>query len=1242
MKKMFTFNSKSRSRWMLLLLLLVAGVTNTLAQNVTISPQNGSMICSDASGSGTSGGAFSMWRHEQLALTMVASGATDLTDEGILKNHRNWFNTCNSCTFRPAVSDADKAQWIDCGWQGTGYYTISLPKGYRFTSYRFVLSHDIYNPGQGFNINTTANVTFAETGSNFASAVQSVTLPAVPGTNGTATIETLTRTGDDMGNVLYFKTTASNNSTSDFYDLTFRYVELTFTADADTHVDIQPSTTVSTGRSFLEVPFNTGKVDLGPVTQRVITQNNGTTTRISYSLANFKDMAANMLLYEAESVRSGTGFDGTSGDVAYNKDGSITTAGDFFKLSTGTKEQVYYLESPVYATMQNNESNPIQFRIVGANVEYNNGSSITKSYDEFTMSRVYNNVTYYIGDGYGRYTSATNWVMDEDGYVRCGTNGARYLTIATASTLWATITYITTTATKADAPKFKINGDHLQVDGGTYNNYYVSYGQQNNNTYYWRLRNDASNQPVTITKTGTKATLAVSASTGECTLKVYDKTGNSVVPNGEVTVNNSNKSGNIPLPGLNNDAIKFSVKGTGFVKLSVILQALNPYIDQMSVVMNDEAKNLRMTQTFTSDDFSVGGDTFVFYLPDGCQGDDITMTFEDLYSKYGDDTYDHTTDMGTSDSRYNFVKSQHHQAFTNDNIYNGKAEAASDVKESVRIANKQNVRTQVGTVGNVAFRFNNADELSTTAGYMTEYPFTLANYANQTKPGAGSFVSASIEDVGMSTNPDADKKTFYVFTTDETKYNIAPTTATQHRSYAFYAMEVQLICQDYDPTVTFEKIYSNSFNETGKTEFYGATVSALVNGTQGLAADFAVNKAIAEKIANPGEDDVPASMDQILYLDMSQLKGVFHSDASKQEDKQYEVTDFNALKNKFAKNALVFLPINSTSTFNNFAYAMKGQTEGSLTFKAANNFILTDKNPFYSPYTIQVDAANYAVYTRKLTKSTYSGEEYATVIMPFTIKFDEGNPGVKTDANYGTFTFLQMQEDNATSEDYNYKTAFFKKTKDAQVEANTPYALHVENKGESTDCFTLRQYGSDIVATPASAKSESGKTLFSATAITSTGNLTDMDGKNHTYTFNHKGSFSGYKIPKNSPTTFYFANNGFYSSADLKSTYTTVDLLPFRSVYEIPTGGSAKFGFVRFMEGENTTGIVDINRDNNYSGIATGEGTITITADAAGTYRIFSAAGQNASNVTLRAGETKTVNVPAGVYVVNGVKVLVK
>ena len=84
MKRMFTLNRKSRSRWMLLLLLLVAGVTNTLA--------HGSMICALTEGSqntqlGFQLGAFGTWRHNQLSLTMTGSNFSTLTEDGQLSSY---------------------------------------------------------------------------------------------------------------------------------------------------------------------------------------------------------------------------------------------------------------------------------------------------------------------------------------------------------------------------------------------------------------------------------------------------------------------------------------------------------------------------------------------------------------------------------------------------------------------------------------------------------------------------------------------------------------------------------------------------------------------------------------------------------------------------------------------------------------------------------------------------------------------------------------------------------------------------------------------------------------------------------------------------------------------------------------------------------------------------------------------------------------------------------------------------
>ena len=1230
-----------RIRLLQITVLTLLGLVNAqwaLAQNVTISPQNGSMICALTAGQdagtqyGFQTGAFATWRHNQLSLTMTASNNTDLTTDGQLEKHANHFLSGSNCTFSPADENAAYSHYIVMAWGGEstgwgastdpvpGYFTISLPKGYRFTGYTFHFTRDVATIGENapFSLTTNRPISFSETDETFNNTVGSQTI-TIPGGNSTEVHE-LKSTSDNMGNILYFKTIATR---SGYYALNLRYIELKFTADADADVSLLPSTQTSTGHSLMEIPFNTGKVDLGEIKQGTY---NGA-QRVSYQYNTVSDMSANMLLYEEESTEPGKALDGTSGQVAVNKNGSITTNGNYFQFapSNTKEEQIYYLETPVSATMSNNKENPVQFRITGATINYSKAAT-----RPFYIKYKEGNTTYYLGINGQFTTSKTQWSMDEDGHIYSGTDYLGGMTGQVQVT------------NSSGAATFTINGFTIQNASGNtlkYLNFYSTrYGYYTNSeslSDYWGNTYNVYSAEIEYIET---------AGVSEFTIYIYDKEGNrdSRFPDG-ITVTGTDY---VDLEDLNNDAIKFGVKGgdVALLNFELKLQALNPYIDQMSVVLNDNVdnKNIRQTRTFTADDFSVGGGTFRFYLPTDCINDYITITFEDLYSKYGDDTYDHTGESGTNSSRYNFVKSQHNAQFTDDNIYNAKDEAGSDQKESERISKKENVRTQVGTVGNIAFRFNNADELATNNGYLTEYPFTVAKYAAQTgkvvqdgveTTANGDFITAEFEPTKVQTA--LHDKTFYVFTTDETRYNIAPTTATQHRFYAFYAMKVEVICQNYAPEVKFEKIYDKTFNENGTDAFYGVKVSAPAGIDAPLASDVATFKAISNAITAGKDDfggtDVPTDLKQILYVDLSGLNGVYHSN----ETGDYALDNFNALKEKLAPNALIFLPANSTDKFDNFAYAKKGEVAGS--FQSSNNIILTDKSPFYSPYDIQVDAANYAIYTRKLTNSAYTTDvQYATVFMPFSIKL---NKGQHTDVDYGTMEFMQMNANNATSDNYfNYGPAAFFQTTDAtEVKANTPYALKILGKGKSSDSFTLRQYGSNIVATP-----NNKDNLFSAEPITSTGNLTDKYNVTARYSFNHVGTFSGAKVAKKE-MLFYFANNGFYSSMELKDKYKTVDIYPFRSVYQTSGTGSAKVGYLMLVEGENpntATGITDV--DKVFTGVTTGNGFISITSDADTTYRIRSVSGQNIDALNLKAGETQTVNVPAGIYLVNGLKVLVK
>ena len=1245
------------------------------AQNVTISPQNGSMICAlTNTGQGESTqlgfqiGAFGTWRHNQLSLTMTGSNYATLTEDGQLSSHSNHFITGDKCTFSPADNTRTPSRYIVADWGGenlnTGYITIALPKGYRFTSYTFHISHDVSEFGQNndaFTLTTNTQVFMTETngteGSEFTGNKNRITLPA-----SSAQVGEFTRTGDDMGNVLYFTTSANSNG---FYAITFRYIELTFTADADAEITLLPSTQTATGHSMIEVPFNTGKVDLGEIKPGTYQG----AQRVSYQYNTVSDMSANMLLYEEESVRDAGAnevLDGTAGTIAFDQAGSISTSGQYFQFapSAGKAEQIYFLETPVSATMSNDKENPVQFRIVGATINYTKTSS-----SSFYIKYKDGDTTYYLGtNGQFSSTAQTVWQQDEAGHIHSGNS---YLT--------GTNGWVNTTTTASQATTFTISGTTITNASGYTLKYFIYYywGTSYHMGYFTNSEtlsdgwNTYNFYPAEIEN-------IVDSSVNDYTIYVYDKNGENPQT---INVTGTNY---VELKDLNNDAIKFGVKGgdVALLNFELKVQALNPYIDQMTVVLNDndKGKNIRMTQTFTADDFSVGGGTFRFYLPEDCIEDYITITFEDLYSKYGDNTYDHTAQSGKSDSRYNFVKSQHYEAYTKgeriNNIYNNPTEAASDKHESYRIAaanGGQNVRTKVGTVGDIAFRFNNADELSTNEGYLTEYPFTEQRYYEQSgkryQNGAeiavdhGQFITAEFQSEHVDET--IHDRIFYVFTTDETRYNIAPTTATQHRFYAFYAMKVEVVCQDYSPTVTFNRVYDNTFYGEGSNDkFFGATVS--VNNSEvtlPLASDVATYKALVAAIkervktekqytdvSKVSDDEVEAEMKKILYLDMSELNGVYHTTASA-ADADYAIDNFNVLKNKLSRNALVFLPINSTATYDNFAYAKKGEVAGS--FQSANNIILTDKYPFYTPYTIQVDAANYATYKRLKTAASEGLVQKASIVMPFDLEVDadgihtnptetEGETGSGFQFRLRVLQQLQTQAGTDQYSEYNTnndgKGNFMPVTPNEQgkAPANKPYMVEVLSDNGTDYSFIATQKGSNIVATPASITGESVKIDNSNTSLTNT------------------GTYSGITIPK-ANNVYYFTRGMYVSSLSLAPRYTDVYVFPFRAYYVTATGngnGTGNVGAkqmnmfeILYDEPLSNFGIATDITSARPSGpltISTGNGSMLINATENIQVKIMSANGVNVDGFYMNAGEQKQVSLPAGIYIVNNTKIIVK
>ena len=695
------------------------------------------------------------------------------------------------------------------------------------------------------------------------------------------------------------------------------------------------------------------------------------------------------------------------------------------------------------------------------------------------------------------------------------------------------------------------------------------------------------------------------------TLRLYDKDGVSYT---DYTVNSTTDQA-FSVDDMNNDAVKFEIRGSNnaLVYLDVKMQALNPYIYSMDVVCHD-LKGYTLTNTFTASNFSVRGGKFTFYVPDESEGN-RKFTFENLRSNYADNTYYDGTGIGKS--RYNFVASPYWR--TAYNLYNAEYNPNHTYTDKVSVDN----------VGNYPFRFNNADELDnnstdTQIRYWTEHPFSIQEYQKQNN--VDNPFGEMIVQEGQTGNA-------YLFTADETRYNIAPTTASEHRNYAFYHMEVNVVKKTYTPAVELTPLYGTTcYDGDAELAHYGVkitTINADGSPVEGYLTSEQIATAINNKIAEAG-----ISASQILYVDASELLNVYQPDKLKE------------LQANLGKNALLYLPQYTTLASNNCATKTLAGT-----FTSCSNIILTDKHPFYAPYDISVSASDYVKYDRMMTvvnSQEYGQSANATIMLPFTLNLDEnamhrnldynGNP-----VNDVTFTVKTLQADNCMSYtnepagnpiDYYENYAHFVNYTGTLTEANKPYMVHVENAPAETSClFTALQYGATIKAT-----SGMNGTDYTFNGDNATGTLA-----NTACTFTPKASYAGNKLDKTG-NYFYFAKNWFLCSKNIVSG-PWLYVYPFRGyfMYEGSTSAS-RFGIVFDENNKQTDGIENTLTGDNSNGISvsTDDRAIIIAAPADTTIRITHVGGSVMTKLSLKAGEQQTVSVPAGIYIVNDRKVVVK
>lgn len=1279
-----------RKKITLALLSLLLVPLAMMAQDVTISPTTGNLMAAltQEGEEGSAKGWSSTWKHNQLALTLTVSDFCNLTEGGESAN--------------PAgniIQRGDNYVFVG-GANPDLYMTISLPKGFRFTGYEIVLLNNLGGETVGGSTVRNCNKIFYETtdlsyysttttmvydnahdADNYTTIRNAINsgdshylavAKNAAGYNYTSqnnegdTEYTITRTskeddGSDMGNHLYFR---MSRGSATLGGMTIKSARFYFTAEGNFTESVspkaEPTSITTTGVNYMYAPFKTGKLDLGEVSL----DENG---HYTYKYFNVHDLEANNVIYESGAVTTAGALPATPG--AGGIYGVYNDGKYYYGLKNNATDAYYFVECPTTAPAEGGGETPVGFRITGAKVHYAYGVDATggpepiiEKYDEFTISYTYRGTPYYLGNGYGRSQTATNWFMDEEGYVRCGTSGSSYLTIASRNVQqgWSsyTIYYMTTTSNVSEAVKFKRNGGYLLVDGGDFNNYYVSYGNQSagNDEYYWRLRGNTNNSPVTVTNTGTQASITVGTvnvpafTAKPYTLTVYQKDGTNIeetVYVGEagttVTIDGVEhqrvESGTVTLNHINNDAIKFKIEGLpadaantnykALVTVELTMQALDPYIDNMTVVCKDPytEPELRITRPFTASDFSVSGGVFDFYLPSKCSGHEVQITFEDLYSHYADESYTQENDgfNGSSShfSRYNFVNSLHYQEFTSggdNNIYNDYDEAADPQEERLKVSGS----------GTKAFKFNNAADVSAgRADYFIEYPFSLAEYGE-----------SNFKDLKFTVSATSQSDTRYVFTTDETAYNIAPTTAYQHRAYAFYTMKVNVHSSTYTPHVKFLPIYNKNnktvYGNREQNDFYGVEVTApYTEGgvtKQGYAQTdqiFAIIDAAVKGSSATGtvKDDKNVtigtyegwasgltSATQLLYLDFSPLAGVFQVTT----EQHGSMDDYSGTN---APNCMIFLPVGASAPNNNVAYKTSAT---SNIFRAAHDIVLTDKQPFYSPYDIQVGSENMAYYEREVTVPKNGKVTSASIIMPFDISIDGSGKHTNYGENTWAFSIHEMQQSECLDGDVEAGAAayvYFPALEGAKTsKANYPYLVKVNEANLPADhdgkqfSFVLSQRGATLKASTSMASD------YTFTGGTATGTDT-KDGKS--FKFTAHGSYSGKLLPYEG-FYYYYSANMFVRSNEYKYK-TDIRVTPFRGYYSTegitPTSKLTAFDVI-FEEGEGNTpsGIETVNSLHN----------IDVNAP------VYDVQGRKLANSLI--GTT----LKRGIYVIDGVKFVVK
>lgn len=869
----------------------------------------------------------------------------------------------------------------------------------------------------------------------------------------------------------------------------------------------------------------------------------------------------------------------------------------------------YYIEAPA------------KFRIIGATVNFLSQASAGE-YTEVSGSDIVSGKEYLISDGTNYLTlsngelsntttqsQATKWlftsIKDNYYYVSCGDY---YLHITTSR--WSGSRTLDVSTTDKQDWMYKANYKGLYQGGYDMFDLYYDNG--------WTC--GSKDYPLTFYQE------KVLSSESGFTSTVYGREGNNEPQIN--TLDEGNNSASVELTGFNNDAIHFSISdikgGKALYNVNLQLMPLDPELQSLSVGCLDASNKVMGKTTVTAENFvlATNESQIAYVIAPETEDTECQIAFTDAYNEQRTKWY---TDGKSKDndgySNYFFVGSKADIGGEVDVILNVDADNNPHDRVFATVAGEKKLDfTNIGyfdwfgTTGN-------PDRIEYNDFSKTEAEIGDAKLKLQLKSAGG-------------TTRQSDPTTVYIYIADQPTFNIMPSgQGTKHVDFRYYDITVQAIAKmtphvEVDNILIYNSTLKGAPHKESSTQtrdealdtshkYVGITVKAKIGDTiqkdgEGVLASKDIVDAIKTALENYGGGycgfGASDPLRGILYLDMSKLK-------SSDND---HLVDFNK---QTADNCLYFMYSGyqaQSGSLNVITKSANGEV-----FEASSGIKIYDQQPFFTPYNFTT-GTNAVSYEREGTHGKAKVMQMSCVL-PFEIKLDEsGHPYTASDAKDEHITFRTITgsgtlKGSLAGEGYAYAVKA-DNVGSGKAEANTPYHVttDIENGG-----FTFNIEGATFVKTPDTTEGVEAA-------------LTD-DGS----TWKAYGTFAG-ATPDKGNKRFIFASE-YFRKTGAQQDNEVAYVLPFRAWFDTSDSNAAKtnmFAVVTDLD-DIVTGIGDARVDGGLN-ILTGHGWFSVSAGKATTVRAFTTGGQMVAGGSLAQGETARYNVPQGVYIVNGMKVIVK